>query len=391
MGKISLDNPLVNNLLMLLVGLIGFLFIQIETGNMNTFSILFILLSTFLFVYFLFIANILDSNFIWEVKPVNSIFCIIVIAIKIFLLLKLLLSMGSSSFDGRLSCYGDSFYLGIDLTISLFLFPIIPLFASSRIIRKLSICIWLISFVSSLVLAPSKGLFIQLFFSLLSYRFLKRKTQGFPGKINLFGIKSVTLFLTMFLVTLILIYSRVGSEFFNVFIHRVTMNFDIAIYASQINEKVYPEHSNFFYSVLPLLKRIDSTFNELEYYSIPQWVVSEALGISRYGRYGYPNDNFIVGLLLSFKYFGIFFFFSFLFFFYSFIKRTVNKKRVSSFKLYVLFLFPSFFLSNQDFMIKFYAAFLIYYPVLFVYLILPRTVITKKRIQSKKAEVRSFF
>lgn len=371
MFKISLDNPFTSSIFMLLIGLIGFMYINIS--NINIFSFLFVLLSIILLYSYFKFASLIDDGKRWKVMSVNTPFSMLVLFVKCYLLYLQILSGGSSSFDDRLTVYGSSFILGISLATDSFLFPIIPIFAINKFIRTFSFYLYMVSFFVSLLLAPSKSLFIGLIFSLLTYRFLKRKTGSSDvNPINLFGVKSVIILSITLLSTLMLLYARIGDVFIRSFLHRVSMNFDNAIYASMISFDKYPENSFFFYVILPLLKRFNSELYALDFYNIPQWILYEVLNIERYGRYGYPNDNFIVGLVLSYKYFAIPIFFVFILSSFLFVKRLTTKKIISPFEIYLLLSIPSFFASTQDFMIKLYTIVPVFYFFVFIYIILPK-------------------
>jgi len=174
------------------------------------------------------------------------------------------------------------------------------------------------------------------------------------------------------------LYITLGTNFVFVLLDRVAKNFDIAIYASQIYDRLSPPHGILFYAVLPILTKIDRGLYSLEYYKIPQWVLDNALGISRFGRSGAPNDNLIVGLLVSYSGFGVFLFLSFLFIVYRYILYLSLLRKVSAFHLYLLLNIMLFFSSTQDFMIKILVVAPIFLTTTIITYILPHKLFLKK-------------
>lgn len=372
MLRISLDNPILVKIAFLLFGLTGFIGVQLLTNNMNYFSLKFIFLSIIELYFFIFLANELERKNNWLIININPIVAFIVLALKTYLLIILVKSGFAASFDDRLSAYGSSFLIGINMALGFILFPFLNLFGSSIFIKKAALYLWLVSTLFGIILAPSKSVIIGIVANLLFYRFLKRKTDGNLKVIPLISFKSIALFLFVTFGTLIFLYYKVGPSGLALLAHRVSNNFDLAIYASQIPTNIYPEHSNLYYAILPLLKKIDPLLYELEYYSIPQWVLWEHLGIERYGRYGYPNDNLIVGLLISFKDVGIVIYLLFIGILYKYIKYFKKLKKISILHLFYIFLIPSIFSSLQDSTIKLYAFIFIYLLIITIYLLLPK-------------------
>jgi len=375
MNKLSLDNPFVPAILMLFIGLLGFVLIQIETNSLNSFSILFLILSSALLIFYFKLSAIIDNGRTWNIKSINTPFALVLIITKVYFIFLLISSGGSETFEGRLDVYGNSFLFGINYAFGLFLFPIIPLTAKSIFLRHFSFYVFIFSFVVNLLLAPSKSIFIGLIFSLLSYRFLKRKMGSNLPVINLFSLRSVVIFLAMLVLTLLLLYLKSGNNFLDLLLYRIMMNFDNAVFASQIPDSKTPEHTILFYAFLPLFKRFNPELYDLEYFNIPQWVLSETLGISRYGRSGFPNDNFIVGAILSYRLFSVVVFIFVIILVYIFVKRLNKRRRISPFDIYLLLSIPTFFASTQEFAIMFFTSFLTYYFFEFIFLPMP-----KKRI-----------
>jgi hypothetical protein len=371
--NISLDNPLIIKIAFLVFGLFGFIIVQVLLNKFNLFSFYFVFLSTIELLFFIYIAIQLEKKEFWNILKINSVFATIVLLVKFYLLFLLLQNGFVNSFDDRLAVYGNSFLIGVSMAVGFVLFPLLPLYASSKIIRHISMYLWIFSTVAGVILAPSKSVIIGIIASLLFYRFLRRKTYKTTNNIiSLFSLKSLALFLFVIIATFLFIYIKVGNEGFNLIIHRVANNFDLAIYASKISPSIYPEHSNLFYAILPILKKFNPDYYNLDYFSIPQWVLYEVLNTSRYSRFGYPNDNLIVGLLLSYKEYGILLFFLFAGLLYIYIRYFIKLKKITLFHLLLLFSIPSIFASLQDTMIKFYTFIIIYIIVLMIYTILPK-------------------
>lgn len=384
MIKISLDNPILVKIAFLLFGLIGFVIVQISTNSLNLFSLEFVILSFIELIFFIYIAIVLEKKINWKIKKINPFFGLMAIIVKIYLLI-LLIDHGSvGNFNNRLSVYGNSFLLGVSLVVGFVLFPILPLYGYNNFIKKTSLIIWIIGILISLILAPSKSIIIAIISSLLFYRFLKRKSINMNLKpISIFSFKSIAVFIVTVTGTFAFIYFKVGSEGISLIIHRIAYNFDMAIYASKLPETLYPEHSNLFYALLPILKKLNSSFYGLKYFSIPQWIIGEYFGYSRYGRFGYPNDNFIVGLLVSYKEYGIFLFFVFLYIFYKYVNFFKKLTRIGLINLFLIFSIPTAFSSLQGTAIRFYTIFFLYMITYYIYIILlKKTKINKKFLNS---------
>lgn len=364
MSRLSLDNPFFFPILISITGLIGFIYIQISIDNMNKFSILFILLTVSLVIFYLKLAIMIDKKKKWNVKSVSTPFALTLICSDIYLTFPMLIHGPTSSFEERLEIYGSSFLFGIKWAISSFLFPIIPVFAKSSFIRKFSFYYFILSYTLSAIIAPSKSVFLGLFFNLLVYRFLKRKSNIDIPAIPVYSVFSVITLFSIVIGTLLFLYIKVGDSFLYLFLYRISMNYDTAIFGSLVQD-TKPEHGIIFYIFLPLLKRFYPELYELEYYNIPQFLLYQVFGIERYGRYAYPNDNFIVGSILSYGYFlGSVLFFISLILFYLFINIfLIKKERISTFSIYMLLNIPTFFSSAQDFAVKVFTMLFIFYTI----------------------------
>jgi hypothetical protein len=375
MPRISLDNPFLVKIAFLFFGLIGFLVVQIYSHSLNIFSIKFILLSFVELVFFLYMAYMLEKKQNWRIDSINPIFAYIVIFVKIYLIFLILKSGFATSFDDRLSVYGNSFLLGVSMATDFVLFPLLPLFGKTNFIKKVSFYLWIFATIIGTVLVPSKSAIIGIISNLLFYRFLKRKANISNDRaIPLVSLKSIFLFLSVIVATILFVISKVSNEGLYIVLYRVAYNFDIAIYASHISQNIYPEHSNLYYAILPLLKKIDPSLYNLEYFSIPQWVIGEYFGYSRYGRYGYPNDNLIVGLLLSYKTLGVLIFFLLIYFMYRYTRYFYRLKKVTLLHLILMFSIPGIFSSLQDNAIRLYTFIFIYIATLIVYAVLPKKI-----------------
>ena len=370
MKSISADNPFILPLTLLFLGLIGFILYQVELGQFNKFSFTFILYSLLLLIFVYYWALILENKIQIRVYPVNDIFSSILIFLKIFLLIKLILSAGVNTFDARLSVYGSSFLLGLDVTINAILFPYLTAFARNKFLRKLAFFIWFTSIVCTLILAPSKAILFSLLFNFLMYRFFLRKNSGVGKPLKIISLKFMLPLLFSLAATFALLYAKLGNSLWFVFFDRIAKNFDIAIYASQISDNS-PPHNIFFYAILPILTKFDSSLYMLEFNKIPQWVLYEALGVEP--RYGSPNDNLIVGLMLSFGIYSSFILFAFLIGFTFFI-RWILCKRISLFLFFMAINIPAFFASTQDFMIKFFVLFPLFYGINFILFVLRKKI-----------------
>ena len=134
---------------------------------------------------------------------------------------------------------------------------------------------------------------------MLLFFFIKYKQQGLSFPVRFLSIKCAVFFVVLLVgqvALLSMIYGQSVSSTLITMAGRAAQNFDIAIYGCMVSaDRVSPENI-LTYTFLPILKRIDASFFDLDFYNIPQWLLFEALGIPREGRFGYPNDNLFVGL-----------------------------------------------------------------------------------------------
>lgn len=352
MLKLSLDNPFTLSLGFIFFGMLGYIY---QTDSLNEFDITFSALMFFLFLFLLFLGEYIErKKFPSEVR-LNLFFCWFVFFVKFITLIMMILAGPVGNFDDRLSIFGSSLILGVNNALTVFLFPIIPALTKNRFLFWACLVLWAVSSAITLIYAPSKSFAAGLIFSLLFYRFLKRKVYGRKKRIPIFSLKSIFISLGVISLTFLLVYSNLGSEAAGVLLHRVSYNYDIAIYISSIYENSSPDYGVIYYSLLPLLKQFDQSLYDLQFFSIPQWVVYEALGLERYGRFGYPNDNFAAGLLVSYgaAMAVVLFVISFSFWLF-YVAYTLKKKKVGLFFLYLIFQIPLFYASLQDFSIYFF-------------------------------------
>lgn len=357
MLKISFDNPFIIPLAFIFFGLIGYLY-YIEMYS--DFDVIFVFLMSLLFLFFLFVAEYLERKKFPSRVNVDPFFCWSVILLKSYLLFLVVLSGPANHFDDRLSIFGSSFVLGVDNALAIFLFPLIPALTKDKYIFWTSMAVWILGVSISVVYAPSKSFFIGFIFSILFFRFLRRKVYRDRSPLSIFSLKSMTLAFLAIALTFGLVYSQYGSSALSVIVHRAAYNYDIAIYISSVYPESTPDHGVLYYAILPLLKQFDSSLYSLQFFSIPQWAVYEALGIERFGRFGYPNDNFAAGLIASYGYLGIPIFIFSLLFWLSFICFLLSKRSVGLMSLFLIFSMPLFYSSLQDFSIYFLVAFNLY-------------------------------
>lgn len=357
MLKLSLDNPFALAVAIVFFGLIGYI-LNIE--EWTEFDALFsILMGVYLF-FLIFIAEYVERKKFPSEISLNPLFCYFTIAAKLWFMVLVLRAGVVDSFDDRLSVFGNSFLLGFDNALTIFLFPLIPALTRRKDIFWLCVFVWTASSLVSLFYAPSKSFMVNLIFSLLFYRFLKRKVGGEGRGISILSFRSFAIACLVLGATFFLVYAKSGEEALGVLLHRAAYNYDSAIYVSGIYEVSRPEHGVFFYALLPLLKQFDPSLYDLQFYSVPQWVLYEALGIDRFGRFGYPNDNFVVGVLVSYGLLGIAIFFLSCVVWLLYLKISLGNKRNSAYFIYLVFQIPLFYSSLQDFSIYFLVVSVLY-------------------------------
>ena len=286
--KVSLDNPLYLGIVWLVTGTFAYVALKISMDRINAFDVVFVATNVLLAYFFVQFATELEKTEI-RIKFLNPLFAIFIIALKTYLLFLTIKAGAASGFDDRLALRGSSFVNGLDMAFSALLFPLLPIFLRSHVLRLCSVGLWLTSLVIALTLAPSKSSLLSVAFSILWYRFLLRKTGRRPYK----AIKGRAQILPLSLIVILTIFfvSAVsGSNGLLMIIYRIAYNFDGAFFYSQLSG-VEPPHNIFYYGMLPILKMMDPSLRDLEFFSIPQWVLYERFEISRYGRFGFPNDN----------------------------------------------------------------------------------------------------
>lgn len=373
-SRISLGNPLTVPLLFISIGAISFVFyrtvISNEACKIGSLEYLFSLSTLIAWTYVVRWARKLERLRCVVISPVSPALAVAFIFIKIYII-GLLLQYGAvSQADARFQAYGSSVLISLSSSLGALFFPIAFFATRSRALRTSVFLTFVASSLAELIFAPSKSLLFSIIFSIMSYFFLKRKINGKDFSIKLISPRSLVAIVVVFfgqILALKLVYSESVSDWLLVILRRVYFNFDSAIYACRVPPGAFAPNNFFVYTALPVLKRLDASYYQLEFFNVSQWLLYEVFDISRTGRFGYPNDNLFIGLF--FGGFGIFsiFVLTIMFFFADIIfSRTLvlakRSGRISAFRLAVLMNFPLLYQSAQDFF-----GFLLFVAVFFVF------------------------
>ena len=358
-SKLTLDNPYSLPLLFAIGGIVGFVIFEWILDGVcvdRAFALTFVL-ATAIAIAFLVCWGARLEKTTFHVEKLPAFFLVTLAIVKIYLTYQLIQSGAVDDPDLRLQAFGNSTLIMLSGAASSLFFPIGYFASPTRLIQKILLATFFTTTVVDLSLGASKSAVFGLAFTALLFAFLKRKQTGdaFPfalmSKFSL-ALLSVVLFFQIALG--VLLYGHTPMEFALTLVTRAVKNFDGAIYGCMVENYAQAPNSFFTYTFLPILKRLDPSYYELDYFNVPQWLLFEVLGISREGRFGFPNDNLYTAL-----YFGGFQYFSlvpFLLFSLStnFIikKVTTNwhtKKCASPIQLSIVFSIPLAFASIQEF------------------------------------------
>jgi hypothetical protein len=356
---ITLANPYSSQFLFIFIGGLSFIFYKFIINDFcenYTFLFLFIFtnfISSF-WVYKLALA--IEEIKILYIKPINAFLIYLLIFLKLFFSLLLIHNGPIDESDARLSSFGDSSMLMLSSVLNYIFFPLMYFATNRRFTQKIILYVFIFSSIITLIFASSKSLIIGIIFNLLLFYFLYYKSRGQRLTLTLFSFKSLFFIICIFLIqslTLIFIYSVGFMDLIVTLANRIAFNFDSAIYGCMINQGNYSPNNFFTYTGLSILKRLDSSFYDLDFYNVPQWLLYEAIGVPRDGRQVFPNDNLFVGLYFGgFGSFAMIYFFLLLITFYrlqNYLVRNSEKSAINFFILVFIFNLPLLYQSSQDF------------------------------------------
>lgn len=359
-ANITLGNPFLIPLLLISIGGFGFMFTNLIFGTTCQDNFFFIgFLFSLIFAFFITYkwAIIFERIDRFYVQPLPTSIITALIILQIYIAFTLIDYGAVDQPDARLSAYGSSSIIMINTALSTIFFPIAYFAAKTQLIRRSVMLTFVFSTLVMLLGAPSKSALIGVFFTALLFFFIKYKQQGLSFPVRFLSIKSAVFFVVLLVgqvALLSMIYGQSVSSTLITMAGRAAQNFDIAIYGCMVSaDRVSPE--NFLtYTFLPILKRIDESFFDLDFYNIPQWLLFEALGIPREGRFGYPNDNLFVGLYFGgFGIYAILMFVAILLGAHLYVsKKARSARRAMRFNPLILALIikiPLLFLSTQEF------------------------------------------
>jgi len=359
-ASISLANPFVLPLLFISIGGIAFAILQIFilAPCVNSLLPLTFFFSTVLMTILIAIwAKRLEEIHYLNIKPLPSLLIWFLIAIEMYIALTLISHGIVEEPDARLAAHGSSTLIAFSTALNKLFFPICYFAARTKTVRYGIILTFIFTTTVMLVTSPSKSSVFVVFFTLLLFLFLQYKKNGKSFPFKLFSLKSALVIISLLAAQFVLLAAVFGQslgEIFAVIIHRIGQNFDSAILGCMVPRDTFSPNHFFTYTTLSLLKRIDSSFFDLDFFNVSQWLVYEVLNISREGRYGFPNDNLFIGLF--FGGFGVFTPFVFIiiiglahFTIIGFIRTIKRTGAVDPIFLALLFQAPILYQSTQDF------------------------------------------
>jgi hypothetical protein len=382
--KMTLDNPYALSLVFAVGGIIGFAIFELVLDGVcfdQIFAVTFIVATSLVIAFLVYWGSILEkTNF--QIKKLPALFLIALAVIKFYISFQLIQSGAVDNPDLRLQSYGTSTLIMLSGAAGILFFPIGYFASPTPFVKKVVLSTVIITTVIDLSVGPSKSAVFGLGFTVLLFIFLRRKQTGesFPFPlIGKFSLVMLSVLLTLQIILGVFFYGNTPSEFIFILVNRAMYNFDGAIYGCMVENYAQAPNSFFTYTFLPLLKRFDPSYYNLDYYNVPQWLLFEVLGISREGRFGYPNDNLYTALYFGgFQYFSLFFFLMLLTSVHFFIKKSaLNWKQTntaSPIQLAIVFSIPLMFSSIQEFigLLLFYLIFKIFQVLITGFMRFPR-------------------
>jgi hypothetical protein len=358
--QISLANPFVVPLAFISLGglgLIGYLFIYEQSCENNSFLIGFLLSVAFISVLVWRWAKMLESVNHFTVSKIPTPLVLLLGSLNIYIALTLVIYPDAIEVDSRLDAYGSSVMIMFNTVVSALFFPICFFASKTKALSKFVFLVFVSTTAVTLFVNPSKSAIIGLFFTILFYYFIHHKSEGRHFQVSLTSIKSMFLILAAAVGQLALLVVVYGNDFMfqlGLVLYRIANNFDAAIYGCMIRDGINSPENFLTYSFLPLIKRIDSSFYSLDFFNVPQWLIYEALGISREGRTGFPNDNLFVGLYFGgFGLWSALVFISIIYFAHFFFSKKITEIQrthaVDPLILVLLVKLPMLYQSTQEF------------------------------------------
>ena len=358
-NKITLDNPYALSLLLAVGGIIGFTIFELVlvSGCLDQIFAVTFIVATLLVIALLVYWGSLLENTNFQIKKLPALFLIALAVIKFYISFQLIQSGVVDNPDLRLQSFGTSTLIMLSGALGILFFPIGYFASPTPFVKKVVLSTFILTTVIGLLVGASKSAVFSLGFTVLLFIFLKRRQtrENFPFPlIGKFSLLMLSIFLTLQIILGVFFYGNTPSEFIFVLVNRAIQNFDGAIYGCMVENYAQAPNSFFTYTLLPILKRFDPAYYNLDYYNVPQWLLFEVLGISREGRFGYPNDNLFIALYFSgFQYFSLMFFILMAFLINFFIKKCLSywmqKGFASPIQLAIVLSVPLAFASIQEF------------------------------------------
>lgn len=301
--RLSIDNPFAFPILSTAAGLVGFIAYTLLSDACEDlwFPIEFVLSLAAMILLMIHWAGMLE-RIEFRMESLPGAILVSMIGLKALVAVRLLAADASEIPDARFDAFGSASFIALNSILDVLFFPLAYVSTKNRTLRLAVLIVYLVAACITIYIASSKSSLIVVATKLLFLLFLRRKERGLNSKWHLFGrwtlIATAILASAQILITSA-IYGTTPSETATTAAVRAGRSFDGAIFSCLVQPGHTAPNSFFTYSLLPLLKRLDASYYDIEYYNVPQWLLGEVLDISPEGRFVFPNDNLFVATYFS--------------------------------------------------------------------------------------------
>ena len=301
--RLSIDNPFAFPIIITAAGLVGFIAYALLSDACEDawFPAGFVLSLVAIIALMVHWGRMLERiDFRIDSLPIAILGAMI--GMKALVAVRLLAAGASEIPDARFDAYGSASFIALNSILDVLFFPLAYVSAKNRTLRWAVLIVYVAAACVTIFIASSKSSLIGIATKLLFLMFLRRKERGLDVKWLLFGrwtlIAAASLAGAQILITSAL-YGTPPLETTTTAVVRAGRNFDGAIFSCLVQPGHAAPNSFFVYSLLPLLKRLDASYYDIEYYNVPQWLLGELFDISPEGRFVFPNDNLFVATYFS--------------------------------------------------------------------------------------------
>ncbi len=301
--RLSIDNPFAFPILSTAAGLVGFIAYTVlsEACEDAWFPVGFVLSLAAIIALMVHWAGMLERvDFRMDAFPTPIL--VVMIGLKALVAARLLAAGASEIPDARFEAFGSASFIALNSILDVLFFPLVYVSTRNRTLRLAVLIVYVVAACVTIYIASSKSSLIVVATKLLFLWFLLRKERGLDSRWHLFGrwtlLAAAALAGAQILITSVL-YGTTPLETTTTAVVRAGRSFDGAIFSCLVQPGHAAPNSFFVYSLLPLLKRLDASYYDIEYYNVPQWLLGEVFDISPEGRFVFPNDNLFVATYFS--------------------------------------------------------------------------------------------